>query len=473
MEDNRPRSQLPTESSDLSDRTFSSSSTFLPSVLGPSDKGKYQALADDEEDTSYKGAADNNGTKQERDSSHGLRIEFSDHDKDRLSFGATVVKDSPGLDSQRGLLSPDARRSSKRQSYPNESPDDASTLGQTSPSSLYSPYSNDPENESIRRLRASTSTFYLAKENEPVCRTERMIETKWSSWLSITILALAIYSFVFSGIWLGLAVQAPRYHKHIMTNGPLSPGTASLLCAGFAKTIELSFVTVFVSMLGQLLSKIAIRKNSQGITIADMLLRQWIMQPGSLITHWETIKYAALTVLGATTLMATVISMFYTTASDALVAPKLKYGGWDNKELIGQVKTIFGNQTHLASHCKTPISEDDDPWNAGATCMEIEHSGQAYHNYAQYLSLWSDWKNVTPAGAFDMSKRPPPVGMLWDNTTITGSWVEEVKMPDVSKQYKRRVHNVSMVLPHPGVANAAKLDNNSILQPQDLTVRLI
>ena len=305
-----------------------------------------------------------------------------------------------------------------------------------------------------------------------MCHTARQIETPWKSWLTVTILVLAVYSFVFSGIWLGLAVTQPRYHKHIMTNGPLTPATASLLCAGFAKTIELSFVTVFVAMLGQLLSKDAIRKNSKGITIADMLLRQWIMQPGSLITHWETIKYAALTILGATTLTATLISMFYTTASDALVAPKLKFGGWDDTKLIGEVKTIFGNQSHLTSHCKTPISDDEDPWNAGATCMEIEHSGQAYHNYAQYLASWSDWRNVTPAGTTEMSKRPPPVAMLWDNTTIRGSWVEEAKMPELSEKYNRRVHNVTMALPHAAMVDATRLKNNSILQPQDLTVCL-
>jgi hypothetical protein len=42
------------------------------------------------------------------------------------------------------------------------------------------------------------------------------------------------------------------------------------------------------------------------------------MQPGTLITHVESVKYAALTFLGAISLTAAIIAMFYTTASDAL-----------------------------------------------------------------------------------------------------------------------------------------------------------
>jgi hypothetical protein len=49
-----------------------------------------------------------------------------------------------------------------------------------------------------------------------------------------------------------------------------------------------------------------------------MSMRTWIMQPGSLIVHWETVRYSALTVLGLITLTATVVAMLYTTAAEAL-----------------------------------------------------------------------------------------------------------------------------------------------------------
>jgi len=88
--------------------------------------------------------------------------------------------------------------------------------------------------------------------------------------------------------------------------------------AAFAKAIELTFVTSFVAFLGQLLSQRAFRKNSKGITVAEMQMRSWVLQPGTLVTHSTTVRYAAVTLLGAVALFATLLAMFYTTASDAL-----------------------------------------------------------------------------------------------------------------------------------------------------------
>lgn len=139
-----------------------------------------------------------------------------------------------------------------------------------------------------------------------------------ADWLSITILMLAIYSTVFSGVWLGVALIRPRWGRHITTTGKIPPATASLLCAAFAKSIELSFVTVFVAFLGQVLSRRAYTNKSKGITIAEMSMRAWVMQPGTMITHWQTVRYAAFSFLGVISLFAALMAMLYTTASDAL-----------------------------------------------------------------------------------------------------------------------------------------------------------
>ena len=471
--------RLNADSSDLSDRTLSSTSTFIPTALSSvGNRHNYESLPGEEEDTSYKGAQQHTPGE---DPAHGLRIDFSDHDAERLSLGPTVTKDSPEVrespevaGSHRDLLSPTSTRS-RHTSFPGLSPypDDRSSMyDRGSPASLYSPPIYD-DNESTRRLRASTIGSLDPRRalDDLVCRTRRQIQTKRSSWLSLTILFLALYSTVFSALWLGLAVTRPRYGRHIMNSGKLSPSTASTLFAAFAKTIELSFVTIFVTALGQVLSHMALRKNSKGITIADMLLRQWIQQPGSLITHWEAVRFSALTLLGALTLTATLISMLYTTASDALVTPKLKFGGIDKTMLKGEVKTIFGNNTYQRLRCKTPITEEEDPWNAGASCMEIEHSGQAYHNFMQYLPQWDSFRNNTHGGSVKMNERPPPVAMLWDNTTVTGSWVEESDMPKVSDNLGRIVNNVTLAMPLTAVVPAAMSRNNSILQPQDFNVR--
>lgn len=150
------------------------------------------------------------------------------------------------------------------------------------------------------------------------CRSKQSIYHGRANWLSVVTLILAFYSTIFSGIWLGLAIVKPRYGRRISTTSNLPPSTASLLCAAFAKSIELSFVTVFVAFLGQVLSRRALVTKSRGVTIAEMTMRAWVMQPGTLITHWETVRHAVLTFLGMIALTATLVATLYTTASDAL-----------------------------------------------------------------------------------------------------------------------------------------------------------
>ena len=128
----------------------------------------------------------------------------------------------------------------------------------------------------------------------------------------------SVFSTIFSAIWVGLATGRPHYGQVITHNSRLPPSTASLLVALFAKCIELTFVTSFVAFLGQLLSQRAFRKNSNGITVAEMQMRTWILQPGTLITHAAAVRYAAVSLLGALAFVAALLAMFYTTASDAL-----------------------------------------------------------------------------------------------------------------------------------------------------------
>lgn len=91
-----------------------------------------------------------------------------------------------------------------------------------------------------------------------------------------------------------------------------------MVFAAFAKTVELTFVTVFVAFLGQVLTTRAMKNHVKGVTLADMSMRSWIMQPGTIFTHWETLRYSALTFIGILTLTGTLTAMLYTTASDAL-----------------------------------------------------------------------------------------------------------------------------------------------------------
>lgn len=60
--------------------------------------------------------------------------------------------------------------------------------------------------------------------------------------------------------------------------------------------------------------------------------------------------------------------------------------------------------------------------------------------------------------------------MLYDNTTVTGSWVY-TNTSDVTSsftKYGRVINNVTMSLPHAGVVAAAHATQNGILQPEEL-----
>lgn len=105
--------------------------------------------------------------------------------------------------------------------------------------------------------------------------------------------------------------------------------------------------------------------------------------------------------------------MFYTTASDALVAPKLKFGKAEEHLMWGKVATSFANMYTITSQCSTPIPAKgprSDPQHSGSTCIELEHSGEAYHNYMQYLNTWQDVIDMG-TGSASLTERPNPVAV--------------------------------------------------------------
>lgn len=62
--------------------------------------------------------------------------------------------------------------------------------------------------------------------------------------------------------------------------------------------------------------------------------------------------------------------------------------------------------------------------------------------------------------------------MLYDNTTVKGSWIQIQNMTELSKNFSRIVNNVTMAMPHSGVFEAAMDPFNDIMQPRDLSVPL-
>jgi hypothetical protein len=86
------------------------------------------------------------------------------------------------------------------------------------------------------------------------------------------------------------------------------------------------------------------------------------------------------------------------------------------------------------------------------------------------METWSAIKLDGKGVSTNQAYRPRPPGMLFDNTTVTGSWVatNTSNMTASFIQYNRIVNNVTMAMPHAGIFSAAKDAKNGILQPEDL-----
>lgn len=303
-----------------------------------------------------------------------------------------------------------------------------------------------------------------------------LLKSGWT-WFTSLILVLGVFSWVFSAILLGIGIARPRWGHRIGTNGAMSYDAATLLSALMSKLVELSFCTTFVATLGQILTRRAFANASsvpgkQGISLAEMNMRLWIMQPGTLITHFSGAKYVMTSLLGVVALAAAFSATFYTTAAEALVSPKLKFGNNQTLRLYGEVSSSYGNINWLTQTCETPISAAADSESRGVTCLQIDLAGNGYRNLNSWLTAWKDTQssadNVQEAAS---RPRPPPTAVLYDNTTVHGKWIKpsNENITADSAKYGRLVQNATIVMPHNNVVQAARyFKNRQILQPNDL-----
>lgn len=198
----------------------------------------------------------------------------------------------------------------------------------------------------------SVKSRYEAFAPEHHCRSTDGVRHPRLSCLSITILAFSVYSTVMSGLFLVVAFCGPRYGRTIRTDGSLTISGATILTNFLAKTIELTFVTVTVAFLGQALARRAHDKRIvDGISLAEINMRSWILQPGTLVTHWESVKYAGVTLLGVVSLLATISAMLYVTAAGALVGPQLKFNKPDNRSMQGTHTSLSHHPTVTVQIC--------------------------------------------------------------------------------------------------------------------------
>ena len=149
----------------------------------------------------------------------------------------------------------------------------------------------------------------------------------------VGIFLVSIYSTVFSTIWLLIAIIKPHWGSVVAMNGGfLSTRVASILVAGFAKTIEMSFSTVMITCVGQYLTN---KAKQSGISLIDLQVKSMILLPMALVTQRGGVRallrsgmLGFLCILAyAGSMMTTTLTLLlltllaaalYTTASDAV-----------------------------------------------------------------------------------------------------------------------------------------------------------
>ncbi|KAI1344660.1 hypothetical protein F5Y15DRAFT_136 [Xylariaceae sp. FL0016] len=304
------------------------------------------------------------------------------------------------------------------------------------------------------------------------CHSRRDVHIRKSSYIYVCLILLSIYSTFLSGLWLFVSIYQPRYGQGISTasGSKLQPSTATLLCTLMARSIEISFVTVFVAVLGQVLTRRAFSRSAKGITVAEMTMRNWVIQPGSILTKWENIPSAGGSILGCLALTATLVALLYTTASDAMVSPKLAMDSWKTTYLKGLVKASYSNPYYVKDSCQTPIDPNLDPDNSAFSCLDVQHSGQSYHDMITFMKEWQTIHNNSNSNLDTIDVRPTAKHNLYDNTTMESSWIEadSSNTPALFDTYSRIINNVTLAMPHPGVYEAATNPKNGIMQPDDL-----
>ena len=399
-----PNSPLREVSSTLSDSSFGSNSTVVASPASPASyRPGYRRVPSAIEETVAQ--TQSNSSPQPSQGRHGLGITNLESHEEGTFAEVPMGSKNPQLafSSADRLVSPTSTKLSGGTDFEGKGQDvrdEDQCLENTSTAQLLQPFTQD----------TGYNKAHLGFESRAFsCKSKGPLTTGRGSWVAVTILLLSIYSTVLSGLWLGIALARPRYDHAISPVGKITPATASVLYTAFAKSIELSFVTVFVALIGQILSKRALG-DKKSITIAEMSMRSWVLQPGIMITHWHSVRYAMATYLGIFAILGATMAMIYTTASDALVAPKLQLGETQDRLIYGKVSTIFASSQSVQNICPTPIQPKDDKDHYGETCIEIQHSGEAYHNYMQYLAAWHE-NIATLNGSADLMKRPSPVAV--------------------------------------------------------------
>jgi hypothetical protein len=314
----------------------------------------------------------------------------------------------------------------------------------------------DDESPSAKPLFNMTDGFDPSKE----CPTRRDFHTPRFTWMNAAIIFICSISTALAALFVTLALKGQRYGNFIGNefDSKITISTAILLTSVIAKTIELTFVTAFVAFLGQVISRKAFMQNN-GVTLSEMTMWRWVVQPGTLFTQSEIARYAGFSFLGLLTLLSTVFSTVYVTAATALVQPIAKESEWHSKVMMGSVSADFANLQHIQDSCKLPIAPGIDDTYSSTTCMQISHAARSMYNEQTFLSTWSEYLK-SGNNTSVQEKRPAVVGLQYANSTVVPQWINIINTTEVSNLHQRVVNNVTLALPHIGVVDAIHNQRN-------------
>ena len=279
-----------------------------------------------------------------------------------------------------------------------------------------------------------------------------------TNWRSFGNLLLSIYATAFSAVFLAVAIWQPRYGKWISPTARLTPSTADLLVNIFAKSIEVASAGVYINFLGQLLTKRSLR--SRGISLADIAVREWLIQPGFIVWEWRNIKYAGTTILGSTSLLAAIAIYSFTVAANSLVTPHMVMGEWESAQFSGQFRQNFGNVIVLKKDCWAPLDTRLDGQNIGESCINVLASGLANQDFNNFMKEWNREVFGGNNASSRLARRPSATSSIFTDTRTEGTWVQRSRSNITANfaRYGRVVNNITLAMPHPVVYYSAEVE---------------
>lgn len=103
------------------------------------------------------------------------------------------------------------------------------------------------------------------------------------SWPGAGIILMSLLATFLSGVFFFLGATGPSY-KSIGTNGALTASSSAFLTTVIAKLIESMTAVLVATIVGQALARKAYALHEdRGINLAQITMRGWATQPGSVV----------------------------------------------------------------------------------------------------------------------------------------------------------------------------------------------